>query len=120
MGAMCNACLELHLDYVHALQIIPGDHPPIELHHVNRVVRCQLETHTAGAHYGIGRDLPMYTPAEVWVRWYGGHQPTALGAWPDCHGLLGDEPCILFDGHPGPHSWHIHDPVYEEAMRRYP
>ena len=114
---VCGAELELQYVYLKALCVVPVDVPAAEPGEVFDMLRCVLEAGHPCEHHGIGRSLPMRHPGEVWASWLGGRQPTALlrlGDCPDTDPADRDNACVLFDGHPGAHSWALSDPDEEE------
>jgi hypothetical protein len=63
----------------------------------------------------------MSHPGEVWASWPSGRQPAALLRLPDCprtDPADRDSACVLFDGHPGAHSWAQSDPDEERLRAR--
>lgn len=108
---ICGAHIELHASYWAALRVIPGDLPEAEPYQLHDKLRCTLEAHTTGKHYGLARSLPMSYPAEVWACWSDGQQPSGVVTLPDCAAtnVHLDEACVLFDEHPGSHSWALSD-----------
>lgn len=75
-------------------------------------LRCVLESGHGGEHHGIARGLPLRYLGEVWACWASGQQPSALLVLSDCPAVDPDdrdEPCLLFNGHTGAHSWHLAD-----------
>lgn len=116
---VCGAHIELHAAYEDALRIIPGSLPAANPYEVHGRLRCALEVHAADPHYGIARSLPMDCPGEVWACWSDGHQPSGLLTLSDCttrNPVDADEACLLFNQHPGGHSWALSDPD-EDALR---
>ncbi|MER5769982.1 hypothetical protein [Streptomyces sp. NPDC001985] len=68
------------------------------------ILRCVLEQHRSGAHWGpVGPG-----PCETWASWETGHLPTSALSLPRC----GEPPaCTLFHHHPGAHSPALSDPL---------
>lgn len=84
-------------------------------------LNCQLEAGHAGPHYDLVFDVRR-TPDCAWVGWRDGRACCAL-VLPDCCARSiaaadGEpEPCLLFAGHAGRHSWSVTDPT-EQALTR--
>ncbi|MGI5352910.1 hypothetical protein ACQEU8_32725 [Streptomyces sp. CA-250714] len=116
---ICGARMELRPAYRAALRMIPGDLPDAEGGEMHSSLRCILEAHHMGMHYGLARSLPMDYPGEVWACWPGDQQPSGAINLPDCAVINPTEPdeaCVLFNQHAGEHSWALADPE-EEALR---
>lgn len=78
---------------------------------VERDLRCTLEAHADGDHYGFVREPAGAGPGGVWTRWESGQQPGAILVLPDCEAAgppeTGREACGEFAGHPGGHTWEL-------------
>lgn len=84
-----------------------GDHhgDPADI----RDLRCTLESHTGGYHYALVHDVAGNTA--VWSRWPQGSIPDTLLVLPDCLATHPDHGgCSEYEGHPGGHTWQLHDP----------
>lgn len=117
---LCGARIELCPEYADAALMIPGDLPPGDPDEIDTALRCLLEAHGTGPHYGIVRTLLGVYKAEVWACWHDGQQPSGVVTLPDCRAVSGngDEGCVLFDKHPGGHGWEIADPEHDALRAR--
>ncbi|MGW8374246.1 hypothetical protein [Streptomyces sp. ODS28] len=118
---VCGAHIELHPSYEAVLRVIPGNLPEAEPDEMHSALRCTLEAHAQGEHYSLARSLPTSHPAEVWACWADGQQPSGVITLPDCPAINpahGDEACLLFNEHPGAHSWALTDPE-DDALRAH-
>lgn len=119
---ICGAHIDLHLAYEDALRIIPGDLPKAEPSELHIELRCPLEAHETGRHYSLARSLPTHYPGEVWACWSDSEQPAGLITLLDCTVINPqerDEACLLFDQHPGDHSWALADPEEDTLRTRH-
>ncbi|MET8827343.1 hypothetical protein ABZX40_15315 [Streptomyces sp. NPDC004610] len=79
-------------------------------------LRCLLEEHPTGPHHALTwtRDAPR--SGEVWAQWAHEGPDECVLVLPGCNTTTargpGDEACILFDGHPGCHSFEYADPEH--------
>jgi hypothetical protein len=99
------------------LRATPADVPEAEPGDVMDPLRCVLQAGHGGAHHGLARGLPLRYLGEVWARWGSGRQPDALTVLSDCSVRDPedrDQPCVLFNGHTGAHSWLLDDPDEDE------
>jgi hypothetical protein len=79
---------------------------------VEQIYSCELPINHVGPHYSIGQSLEPDSPEgdDLWLRWKDGDD-SILESKPMCPALHvdGDECggegiCMLYDGHPGPHT----------------
>lgn len=74
-----------------------------------RGLRCTLERHPAGHHYAMVHAVAATTA--VWTRWPHDGTPETLLVLPDCPATHAEHGgCCEYEGHPGGHSWQLHDP----------
>jgi hypothetical protein len=110
---VCGAEVELHREVLGVLRTTPADLPPADPGEVMDPLRCALQAGHGGEHHALARGLPLRYLGEVWARWGSGQQPQALMVFTDCPVRDPDdrdEPCLLFNGHTGAHSWLLSDP----------
>lgn len=103
-GERCPARIELSDFQLHWLK-----RRPYALHHVRRHHECRLEFRHDGPHADLGQQSEEL---EWWVRWTlsasAVEQTQACPA--ECQELDepgGDVTCLLFEGHPGRHSFDL-------------
>ena len=111
---VCGAEVELGRKVLQLLRKKPADIPPAKPGEIGDPLRCVLQASHGGEHHALGRGLPLRYPGEVWVRWSSGQQPEGLMVLSDCPSVDPDdrdEPCLLFNGHAGAHSWDLDDPL---------
>jgi hypothetical protein len=82
---------------------------------IERHLRCTLQAHSDGDHWGLVLELYGIETGSVWAPWTTGINtaaPEKLVVLPDCSvsGPAG-EACGEYDRHPGGHTWQIHDPL---------
>jgi hypothetical protein len=79
---------------------------PIEI----RDVRCTLQAHPTGDHYGFIVNTGATTGA--WTRWNGNVAPQVVLVLPDCPATdpEQDQACAEYESHPGGHTWQVDDP----------
>jgi hypothetical protein len=79
---------------------------------VQRQLRCVLEEHHEGPHYGFVLDLEGIGTGAVWTRWRTEEEPGAVFVLADCDlgSPDGMDACEEFAGHPGGHTWQLADP----------
>ena len=73
---------------------------------------CYLQADHDGAHHGAVLALPGPTTGSVWAVWVQGSGSELL-VLPDCEGTTGSgmDACTHHGGHPGGHSFELHDPM---------
>lgn len=97
------------------METVPGcaDITDVEEHPV-----CLLQTHPLGPHYGIVMELDGPDTGAVWAVWSDKGSPH-LVVLPDCNGTTPDrmDACCHYAGHPGGHSYQLHDPLLAQASQ---
>ncbi|MBM9508077.1 hypothetical protein [Actinacidiphila acididurans] len=74
-----------------------------------RDLRCTLQHHTTGHHYAMVNAVA--DNSAVWTRWPHDGTPDSLLVLPDCPATHPEHGhCCEYEGHPGGHTWQLHDP----------
>jgi len=83
-----------------------------ELDGVQRELRCVLEVHHDGPHFGLVREVEGADSGSVWARWHAYDAPREVLRLADCDGADRDgaDVCEEFAEHPGGHTWQLADP----------
>ncbi|MFF9321394.1 hypothetical protein ACF1BP_27470 [Streptomyces sp. NPDC014735] len=108
-----------------ALTTMPGgpDNPPDT--GMDGHALCELGAqHTQHAAHLWAVDTP--TTRDLWLFWTstGEHRTYRLAELPPCPATLHNpttgsrSPCMLYDHHPTPHSWHITDPLRDLLVQQ--
>jgi len=111
---VCGARTYLPTDLVPAALALETstDRPAVEAD-VERNLRCTRQDHDhEDEHTSLVLELDGVDTGSVWARWFYARLPERLVVLPDCPGANG-QACSEFEGHPGGHSFEIHDPLDE-------
>jgi hypothetical protein len=88
---------------------------------VEVILRCALQAHSDGEHHAFVLQLDGTRAEAVWAAWTD-EPPTAVELRPDCaaSGLRdhGSHPCCEYAGHPGAHTYDVHDPLAYPSLTR--
>lgn len=108
-AVMCEARAHLPEDMARrALGFESPQNTPPRLEDVERVLRCTLQEHgSADRHHALVLELEGIDSGTVWARWTDADQAELIRL-PACPGE-GARPCNEFAGHPGGHSFEVHD-----------
>lgn len=93
----------------------PGSAHPED---VEITLRCALQAHGDGEHHAFVLQLDGMRAEAVWATWTD-EPPAAVELRPDCEAASppgrGSHPCCEFAGHPGAHTFDVHDPLTHPA-----
>ncbi|MFI0937567.1 hypothetical protein [Streptomyces sp. NPDC021020] len=111
---VCGERTALPADLVRRSLTLAGSH--VQTEDVEATLRCALQAHTGGEHHAFVTQLDSTDARAVWAMWTDG-PPTTVELRADCEAVgppeHGSPLCCEFDGHPGAHTYGIHDPWTE-------